>query len=148
MDIFYGLEPRWWGWDRYYRFMVTNRWVAGAWVAGQFFDRRSMEQQLGLLVELPPFWVRSLENKRWRQEETASRIDPATEAFLRLDHRNFREDLTGLKEVVLNRHSSMYSACKDLGSVCLFFRQKNGEFSFSNRVPMQWDLCLKNGESR
>jgi hypothetical protein len=100
VDFFYGLEPGWLSSDRLYKVYVSQNMLAGAYVAGQFYDGAAAARQLQQAIVL--FWplVRRGLKRRSEREAHYDSSDPFSAEFLHCDSRNFqvsRSDCIGIR---------------------------------------------------
>lgn len=107
---FYGLDPRWFTWDRLYRIYVTSDRLCGAYVAGQIYDERSASIQLqSSYLFLRGRVQRSLQRRKDR-EERYDTMDPTDGAFLAEDSRNFHIYRNHVIKITVNRKRSLWTA--------------------------------------
>ena len=100
LPALFALQPRWFSSDRFYKLYLSPRGIAGAWLAGQFFDEQAASLQLQGLEFLFRPWVRRWLDERNAREAAADACDVYATAFLDLHPRNFilpRADLTGIR---------------------------------------------------
>jgi hypothetical protein len=108
--FFYGLQPRWLSWDRLYRVYVCDRMLAGAYVAGQFYDEPSAAIQLQLLgLFLRPL-VRRWLAQRQEREAMYDVADPFDPSLLNYDRRNFQVPRSEVTRTRFRRNRSLWTA--------------------------------------
>jgi len=88
--FFYGLQPRWTSGDRLYRVHVSSEMMAGASIAGQFYDEESAFHQLQHFSVFVLPLIRRGVARRWEREAFYDGIDPFGPALLEQDARNFQ----------------------------------------------------------
>jgi hypothetical protein len=115
-SFFYGLRPRWWSWDRFYRIYVGDRTIAGAYVAGQFYDHVSAAVQLQQLRGLAQPFVRKLMTRRRDREVRYDCIDPFGPSLLDQDPRNFQWQRSDVVRTRFRRNRSRWTPF-NVGSV-------------------------------
>jgi hypothetical protein len=84
-ESFYGLQPRWFGMDRFYKVYVTPSLMSGARVAGQAYDAQVVE-----VMSRAGYGPGGAMHKRAEREIMYSSINPTSDAFLTLDKHNFQ----------------------------------------------------------
>ena len=108
-SAFDGLAPRWFTSDRLYRIYVTDAYLCGAWIAGQFHDQRTAALVLYVSYGL---FQRRLARSFQRQEQRRSRydeMDPASRAFLAEDDRNFQIHRNEIMKMTVDRKRSLWT---------------------------------------
>ncbi|MCX5661725.1 MAG: hypothetical protein NTW19_18760 [Planctomycetota bacterium] len=88
--VFTALWPRWFSPDRLFRVHVSDRMLAGGYVAGQIYSEQAAAIQLhvALLVLWP--WIRRMVAQRRERETALDAMDPFAPEFLQQDRRNFQ----------------------------------------------------------
>jgi len=87
---FYGLQSRPFSPDRLYRVHVCDKMIAGAYVAGQFYDERSAAAQLQQLYPLLFLLVCRGLARRKEREAFYDTVDPFDCGLTAFDERNFQ----------------------------------------------------------
>jgi hypothetical protein len=107
--FFFGLQSRWLSSDRLYRVYVSDRMLAGAYIAGQIYDEQSAAvqlQQLGLFLR--PLVRRRLAQRRER-EAIYDSINPFGPSLLNLDQRNFQILRSDVARTRLRQNRSLWA---------------------------------------
>lgn len=118
--FFYGLQPRWLSWDRLYRIYVSDKMVAGAYIAGQIYDEQSATVQLQQMRSLLRPIVRRRLAQRCERETLYDAHDPFGPSFLGHDARNFQILRSDVAQVRFRRNRSLRTRF-NVGSVELLF---------------------------
>ena len=107
--FFYGLQPRWLSWDRLYRIYVSDKMIAGAYVAGQIYDEQSAAVQLQqAMLFLRPIVRRRLA-QRCERETLYDAHDPFGPSFVGHDARNFQILRSDVAQVRFRRNRSLWT---------------------------------------
>ncbi len=119
--FFYGLQSNWW-WDRLYRIYVSDKMLAGAYIAGQIYD----EQSAAIQLQKADLFFRPLV-RRWlaqRQEREAlyDAVDPFSRLLLHHDLRNFQIWRSDVARTRFRRNPSLWTLCGNVGAVELKLR--------------------------
>jgi hypothetical protein len=107
--FFYGLQPFFWSRDRLYRLYVSDTMLAGAWIAGQIYDRQTARIQLQQLHILLFPLVRRWLARRNEQEKLYDSIDPFGPELLEVDKRNFQIRRSNVAWTRLRRNRSLHT---------------------------------------
>lgn len=118
---FYGLQPRWFSFDRLYKLYLTPSVLCGAWIAGQVYDEDSGSRQLVLPAGafgalFIPMIKRKVQQRREREQQYDG-IDPLGPEFLELDRRNFRMGAEEIQRVAISDQRSLMWAPNSCGAV-------------------------------
>ncbi|MSU78889.1 MAG: hypothetical protein EXS16_12440 [Gemmataceae bacterium] len=124
--FFYGLQPRWFGWDRLFKVYLLRDGIAGAYLAAQIYDEASGMVQLvkpaGIAGPLMKLWVHRLVRKRAERENRYNSLDPGSAEFLAADSKNFLLHSDDVEQVVINPNSSLWTGRANSGSVRFILR--------------------------
>lgn len=111
--IFYGLQPRWTGWDRLFKIYALPDAIAGAYIAGQVYDEASGRAQLiapaGILGLFMVPWVRRMVRRRQEREASYASLDPGSDEFLAVDSRNFVIERADVEHVTIRRRRALWT---------------------------------------
>jgi hypothetical protein len=107
--FFYGLQPHWLSPDRLYRIYIGDRIIAGAYVAGQFYDHQSATVQLQQLGWILRPMIRRLMARRQDREACYDALDPFDPSFLDHDPRNFHFMRTDIARTRFRRNRSYWT---------------------------------------
>src|SRR5262249_13067319 len=111
---FYGLQPRWMGWDRLFKIYVLGGSIAGAYLAGQGYDGASGRLRLvgpaGIAAPLLALWVRRIVRRRVERETRYGSLTPASAEFLDADSRNFVWQSDEIERATVSRKRSLWTA--------------------------------------
>jgi hypothetical protein len=111
--FFYGLQPCWLSSDRLYRIYVSDKILAGAYIAGQFHDERSAALQLQqAAIFFRPF-VRRCLARRQEREALYDSCDPLSPQLLEQDQRNFQIERWDVTRTHLRRKRSLWTPFND-----------------------------------
>ncbi len=103
--FFYANRTRWlWG-DQYFKIYVSTDVLAGAYIAGQFAEPRSIKAQYGWVIQ--PYADQCL-LKRLHREARYEDCDPFSTSFLELDSRNFHILRSDVDSVVVSKAPSLF----------------------------------------
>jgi hypothetical protein len=124
---FYGLQPRWFTWDRLYKVYLLKECIVGAYLAGQVYDELSGEIQLVrpafILAPLMSMWVRRIVRKRAAREEHYDSLAPDSEEFLAADSRNFRIQADEVERATVSRARALWTwGASNSGSIRIMLR--------------------------
>jgi hypothetical protein len=114
--FFYGLQAHWLSLDRLYRVYVSDKMIAGAYIAGQFYDERLAALMLQSLFLLFRPLVRRCLARRKEREAHYDAVDPFTPSFLDLDPRNFQLQRTDVVRTWFRRNRNWHMPL-NLGTV-------------------------------
>ena len=93
---FYGLQPRMFTPDRFYKMYALRDSVCGAFLARQIYDETSAQTQLivpsSLFAPLAAIWAKRILRKLHEREARYVDIEPGSSAFYREDARNIVVD--------------------------------------------------------
>ncbi|HMP02274.1 MAG TPA: hypothetical protein PKD86_18730 [Gemmatales bacterium] len=113
VPFFYGIEPRWWTADRFYKVFVLPQAICAARVAGQFGDESSARAQLvlsgGLLGLLFAPLVRRFAAQRAEREAFYDTLTPGSPDFLQADDLNFVLERTDVRKVVVDANRTWWT---------------------------------------
>jgi hypothetical protein len=109
LRFFYGLQPRWFKWDRLYRIYISDRMLAGAYVAGQFYDEHSAALQLQQMGPILSPLVQSRLAQRRERETLYDSVEPFGNAFLQQDERNFQISRSEVVRTRFRRNRSYWT---------------------------------------
>ncbi len=108
--FFDGLQPRWLSPDRLYRIYISAQRLAGAYIAGQFYDQRSARLQLQQVCAGMRHTVERWLRERQEREFVYSRIDVFAPELLQLDARNFHIQRQDVHKLLINWRRSLWTA--------------------------------------
>jgi hypothetical protein len=93
MKAFFGLEPRWFGLDRFYKVYITDRDLRGALIGRQVFDLDSAQRQMIapalIFAPLMKLWADQIIQRVRERERGYDGTVPSSDRFLREDRLNF-----------------------------------------------------------
>ena len=95
--------------DRFYRIYVSDKLLAGAYVAGQFYDERSARLQLQQAALFFGPFVRRCLIRRQEREAFYDSSDPFSPPFLEHDQRNFQIERMVVARTRLRRRRSLWT---------------------------------------
>jgi hypothetical protein len=124
-DTFYAIEPRWLGPDRFYKLYLTPAGIRGAYVAGQFGQRREIDavmRNARLPALLMRRWVSGVWGRRMEAEARYDAMSGADPAFLAADRRNFSIDRSQIERFTLSGERSWWNALNNIGTLELRLR--------------------------
>jgi hypothetical protein len=109
LGFFYGLQPCWWSADGLYKVYVSTEMLAGAYIAGQFYDEdvAALQLQQATLFFAP--LIRRWLKRRSEREAHYSSADPFSAEFLECDRRNFHIQRTNVLYIRLLRRRALWT---------------------------------------
>lgn len=106
--FFYGLQAHWLSRDRLYRVYVSDKMIAGAFIAGQIYDERLAALMFQSLTLLFRPLIRHCLARRQEREAFYDTVDPFGPDFLDLDPRNFQLQRTDVARTWFRRNRNWH----------------------------------------